>query len=325
MTMKRALCIMVWSMLVGSVCAQTSLTPGDIAFVSINSDQHEDVFSFLLLADVESGTTIHFTDNGWTASDVFNQHYPESHFTWTTNSALEAGTVVNIYTFNGVENAISSEGVVVGDKMTVSVAGDQLLAYQGDKSSPQFIAAISFNHNIEGAPGSDFDEDSYSNSTTAMPAGLTLGVDAIHIYHTILLIEQDNARYDCSVLSGNKAALLNAINDVDNWLFDNDIPFDYSNDPCEFQVDVSTGLQDVENPDVAVYPNPAHSVIHIDIKPDCEGMIGLYSSDGVLVKGLQSQTGKEAYVFKVSDLPPGVYYVTVLLEEEKILKKVLVR
>ena len=45
----------------------TVLTPGDIAIVHVNSDG-SDRFSFVLQRDIDVGTVISFTDNGWRAA-----------------------------------------------------------------------------------------------------------------------------------------------------------------------------------------------------------------------------------------------------------------
>ena len=47
----------------------TSLVVGDIAIVHYNSGT--DAFSFVFLRDVEVGTVVNFTDNGWLAAGGF--------------------------------------------------------------------------------------------------------------------------------------------------------------------------------------------------------------------------------------------------------------
>ena len=48
----------------------TVLSPGDIAIVQYNSTT-TDSFSFVFLRDVEAGTNVNFTDNGWLAAGGF--------------------------------------------------------------------------------------------------------------------------------------------------------------------------------------------------------------------------------------------------------------
>jgi hypothetical protein len=48
----------------------TTLSAGDVAFLSIIGD-NPDTFAFVLLKNIEAGTTINVTDNGWLASGAF--------------------------------------------------------------------------------------------------------------------------------------------------------------------------------------------------------------------------------------------------------------
>ncbi|MDX2360122.1 MAG: hypothetical protein QNK23_04910, partial [Crocinitomicaceae bacterium] len=63
--MKNLLLIVL--LLVGSNISysQTTLLPGDIAFVGVNVDGSFDDFSFVVLADLDASTQIKFTDQGW--------------------------------------------------------------------------------------------------------------------------------------------------------------------------------------------------------------------------------------------------------------------
>jgi len=294
-----------------SVClkAQTNLNKGDIAFIAVNSDGSEDDFSFLLMRDIDSGTSINFTDNGWTSAGNFNSEYTESHITWTSDIEIESGTVVQIKTFNGTETPTASFGNITGEKMTVSVAGDQVLAYQGDKSNPNFIAAISFNQNLLIEPGIEFDGNSDSNSTTAVPTGLSVGNTAIHIYEATSFSESDNAIYNCDVISGDKAQLLSAINNVNNWVFNNHTPFNQAPFPCTFTVDISTNLEQENLKNVSVFPNPSSSSIQVSIDSDKEVMIKIMNSSGNTVDTFTYPANVNNYTFNIEHLSVGIYYL----------------
>jgi uncharacterized protein len=88
----------------------TVLTVGDIAIVQYNSGT-TDTFTFVFLRDVEAGTTVNFTDNGWQAAGGFRPG--EGTVTYVAPSAITAGTVVKL------------SGLNLDD------AGDQIIAYQG--------------------------------------------------------------------------------------------------------------------------------------------------------------------------------------------------
>lgn len=302
--------------------AQTNLTSGDIAFVAINSDESMDDFSFVLLTDIESGTIINFTDNGWSTAGEFNPVYTESHITWTSNSNISAGEVIQVKTYNGVELASSESGEITGDKMTISVAGDQILAYQGDKTDPRFIAAISFNHNTAFNPGNNFDGDSFSNSTTTMPPGLTKGINAIHIYSPETFAEQDNSIYNCSVTNGEKEVLLNAINDVNNWLFDDDTPFNQNPFPCMFTIDLSTDV--IEKPGVTfkVFPNPASDFIRIVAQSAHDSRVTVINTAGIILNKFVYPANATEQTYNIDYLPTGIYYLKIQIGDNAYTTKI---
>ncbi|RQH17304.1 hypothetical protein D5R40_33390 [Okeania hirsuta] len=74
--------------------AQTSLIPGDIAFIAYQMD-NPDRFAFVLLEDISANTKIKFTDSGWNGSALYTT-LNESTCTWTSTSAISAGTVISI-------------------------------------------------------------------------------------------------------------------------------------------------------------------------------------------------------------------------------------
>ena len=309
----------------GHLGAQTTLFPGDIAFIGINSDGEQDEFSFVLLTNIEVGTSINFTDNGWTALGNFNSLYPESHFTWTASEAIEAGAVVRLITYNGNNLPTASSGSITGEQMTISIAGDQVLAYQGDKAAPSFIAAISFNQNGAGQPGSNFDGDSNSNSTTALPAGLTMGQHAVHIYHSTTYAEQDNARYNCVVTDGSATDIAAAINDYSNWLTDDVTPYDLDPFPCQFDVDISTSV-DVQKKDcIVLYPMPAKSELTVTYPSYDKTIIALYNNLGVMVDQVVLIDGMQQHTFNVSHLSEGIYLVRITSEGHSLVRKVMIR
>ncbi len=165
--------------------AQSTLSAGDIAIIGFNFD-NPDEFAFVALIDLESGTQINFTDNGWQASGSFRGG--EGTDTWTASSAISAGTIVTV-------NPSS---------MALSSSGDQILAYQGTEESPTFIYALN-------SEGTGWQSDATSSNTSALPTGLTNGSTAI------ALDEIDNSVYDMSTTEGTQNELLTAISNTSNW------------------------------------------------------------------------------------------------------------
>jgi hypothetical protein len=130
----------------------TVLTVGDIAVVQYNSST-TDSFTFVFGRDVEAGTVVNFTNNGWLAAGGFRPG--EETVTYTTPTAITAGTVVTL------------TGLSLKD------AGDQIIAYQGTQASPTILYLVDLadgNNTVAG--------DATNANTTALPPGLTLGQNA---------------------------------------------------------------------------------------------------------------------------------------------------
>src|SRR5262245_16908162 len=162
----------------------TVLTVGDIAIVQYNSGT-TDSFTFVFLRDVEAGTVVNFTDNGWLAAGGFRPG--EGTVTYTAPSAITAGTTVTL------------SGLNLDD------AGDQIIAYQGDPATPTILHVVDFadgNNTVAG--------DATNDNTTALPPGFALDVNAVAVGF-------DNAVY-AGPNSGPPDELFPLINDPANWI-----------------------------------------------------------------------------------------------------------
>lgn len=177
---------------------QTTLSAGDIAITGFNSDD-PDEFSFMLLIDVTNTTTIKFTDNGWFSAGGFRAN--EGILEWTATSDLPCGTEITIRDDSPFS---ASLGSVTGSNFQLANSGDQILAYQGTEASPTFIYGIHF----DGAAA--WSADATSPQTSAIPTGLTNGVNAIAI------TEIHNSAYDCST-SSDSSIILTEVSNNTNW------------------------------------------------------------------------------------------------------------
>ena len=175
--------------------SQTSLFPGDIAITGVNMDNPDEI-SIVFLVDIENGTQINFTDNGWKADN-----------TWRTGEGIHAWTASGAY-------AAGEEIIIVLNGPLLSGSGDQVIAYQ---NASDMIGAL----NDEGSHV--WQSDATSSNTSALPFGLTNGT-------TCLALEEiDNAIYNRSITSGTKEEILAAINDYTNWIGDDAIRQTLSN------------------------------------------------------------------------------------------------
>jgi hypothetical protein len=127
----------------GVVRGQTTLSPGDVSIIGFNSDlANRDGHAFVCWVPISAGTIIRFTDNGFKSglsTTAQNYRNAETTLTWTSSSAMAAGTVITIEG-NGVSpDVIASAGTasVVTSSGTSTTTlglgsnGDQLFAFQG--------------------------------------------------------------------------------------------------------------------------------------------------------------------------------------------------
>ncbi len=216
------------TILTTTVKAQTTLVAGDIAFSGYTSNTVAgDEFSFVLLRAVTAGTVINFTDNGWLSTNVFRTG--ETTVTWTSSVAMNAGTEIKI---NGTTATLvggAAAGTVTGTALSLSTLGDQVLAYQGTVATPTFISAIHMNVFVNGVDpfgisttAAAWDGTANSVSGSALPTGLTTGVNAIWIgTQDVSASEFDNSHFTGCALNLSTAALARAaLNNQANWTSD---------------------------------------------------------------------------------------------------------
>ena len=219
----------------------TTLAAGDVAFLSIIGD-NPDTFSFVLLKNIDAGTIINVTDNGWYTAGAFRTG--EGMLQYTAATSQTVGTVIT-YIANSAgtgSDTGSTTGWVNlnGSSFGLSTSGDSLIAFQGDitgtgtamtSSSPTVLAAVSV---YRSAFNSSFVATGNSNDT-ALPTGLTDGVNAVAVGQSA--VEWDNARYTGSTTFASVAAARTAINTASNWTGSDTVTTNFSG---SFSITTST-------------------------------------------------------------------------------------
>jgi hypothetical protein len=224
--------------------SQTTLAAGDIAFSgyhgTLNSPQ-SDAFSFVLLKNVAATTVIHFTDQGWGNDNVFRPNEQTLSLTFTT-AAVAGREIVISGPPNGTPSAsyaIAGNPVptlsVTGSMLSLSVNGDQVIAYQSTTANVApftFISAMHTNvYNFGDPTGLVTNTASWENTSSTLqtanssliPSGLTNGTNAVWVYDVVAGIntERNNARFNSatalaggailSTVAGVRAALNNRL------------------------------------------------------------------------------------------------------------------
>lgn len=200
-----------------------------------------DAFAFANLVNIESGTSIFFTDNGWSGTALFTN---EQTVTWTATSFVPAGSVVRLFQEGplvpqGSSNCfVDGPGTATGRMSGLSSGGEQILAYVGSTANPSFIGAISTRNfiavcNTTGAG---------NTNTTCLPAPLQLGVTAYAATNNTT--DFDNIFFNLPTVSGTPLEIAQIIYNNNNWTKGNEAPaFGSSNWP-DWQINI-TGANEI--------------------------------------------------------------------------------
>ena len=229
------------------------LTVGGIAFTGYNKDDNtvngaesNDDFSFVLLQNIPAGTTIFFTDFGWTDANAFQNPdacaagtgaLADGIISWTTSVALNRGTHIRIrphFPINGGTNTAiaTTVGTATGVKITknseltgtneylnLAAGGDQIFAYTGTFAAPTLIAGIDMTAGWDGS----LPACQTTSSASRQPAALSS-----NNYSFTFTGEFDNGRLSESVrltkptdLNVDRANIANQA----NWQFDESTAF----------------------------------------------------------------------------------------------------
>jgi hypothetical protein len=264
---------------IGSIImGQTTLSAGDIAIVAYASVNPDEI-SFVCLVNIEAGTSISFTDNGWKSNNTWRGG--EGTHVWTASSNCLAGDVINILL----------------DGPQLATTGDQVIAYQGSSSEPTFIFALN-------SEGTGWQSDASSTNESALPTGLTNGTNAI------ALDEVDNAYYNGSTI-GTKAELLSLICNKSNWLGSNSrTNFDPSEDgPTSFTVTDSPLPVTLSSFTVSAVMN---SYINVEWSTASESQLNCFNvwRDGEIIGSVEATntTQTQFYSFTDHQTEPGNTY-----------------
>ena len=194
--------------------AQTSLSPGDIVMVTVNSDGNDE-FDFVTLLDIEVNTTIYFSDEAWILGTP--DHWRgtgEGVLKYTAPSNISAGSIISC------ENSAdpSSPFEEVGAGFNLSDAGDNIIIYQGSETypdNPEFLYIIGF------ARGDNLVYDSGNGTTTSdIPSTLSTGA-----YTAFQPGAYDNYQYNGETIFSTPSEFLAAAANSSNWIGNSSTPY----------------------------------------------------------------------------------------------------
>ncbi len=211
-----------------SAQAQTSLSAGDLAIIGLDKNgTPADRFAFVAFVDLDPGTVIYFTDNGWGASGFRstggttdgdgneNLSAIQINNTVTRGTIIQQGDLTNAdftwLTTAPVPGATSGAFVT---NISLSQSGEQVYAFQNSNAlNPMHNLATQTHIYVLDDTGA-FEDVTDSNSGNVTP-GLSVGSNTAFTLAT----SQPDMAFDTSVLtSGTRADWLTAIGNPSNWL-----------------------------------------------------------------------------------------------------------
>ena len=98
----------------------------------------------------------------------------------------------------------------------------------------------------------------------------------------------------------------------------------FSNVVVESEFECETAIKDLSSDLLSVYPNPVTDILTLDIGKNPHGtnsMIYIHNTLGQLV--LKEKITGNSHSIDLSDVPTGLYYVTLSTDHEEIVKKVV--
>jgi hypothetical protein len=152
-----------------------------------------DDFAFTPLVNLEAGTQLKFTDNGWQPSGGFR--LTEGICIYTAPAGgVPRGTVISL--------RADSLRFSRPARFQLATDGDQILVYQGSEAAPNFLFGLAYKKTWSSV---------ISSNTSALPPGLTAGSSALYVPWT-------NGAYAAgSPRSGTVAGLRTHLAAPGNW------------------------------------------------------------------------------------------------------------
>lgn len=224
-----------------SLKAQTTLASGDILFTSYNgvpsAGTAPDTFSFVVLVPVSATTVIYFTERGYQGGTTWQASGgTEGTISWTVGSALTIGKEVTIAglgasaarvdgSANGTVAIVSGGNITTG--LSLSNAGDQIMAFQGASGDPTSGAAV-FISGINWALSCGTTTDAgwngagctYGPQSSALPPGLVGGTTALLMGTAGAAPNNSHGKFNCgSTPATTVAAIKAAVLNKSNWVF----------------------------------------------------------------------------------------------------------
>jgi hypothetical protein len=209
--------------------AQVNLVAGDVAIIGWQDNGSPiDAFTIVNLADLPAGTTIYFTNNGWTGTGFHNTtgnsdgDGDEQLIQFIADATIPAGTIISS-TDLGASFTWTTTGAIPGattgnfSPLFLSSAGDQIYAFQHSSGLNPLNNAFQLHLFVLDDTGAF--EPATNVNTGAVPPGLATAS------HTAITFNQQGATQNYmafhtnAIAGGTKDQWLAAMDNAANWTF----------------------------------------------------------------------------------------------------------
>lgn len=220
--------ILLFAMVWGTAYPQTVFDPGDIMVLAVNANDGscsggKDIVSFVCFKDLENGTTIDFTDNGWERLHLGYWGTTEGVLRLTrTGGTIAAGTVITVE-FNNTniigispDNNWSNISLNGGfNNLDLNNSGDQLFVMQGGSWSTSgthwgtYTGTVLFGFSTSGS--------------WATYTGLNLGTEQSVVYPNMFCLSMaptstsDWSKYTGPFTPATQRVWIDRVNNMANW------------------------------------------------------------------------------------------------------------
>jgi len=333
------------------VSLPTTLNAGDVAIVGYKAAaQNVAELAFIILKDIDAGTSISFSNRSWKDDGSFNTggsgpYAIDDVFSWTTTSTHSRGTVFKLGSNGIVTTVISGVETPVGSTVQtfgtdgdwdLSPAGDSVLMYNGnssthpDDNSDAWLTGL----NTNGVVNTNIQLAGWAigggNAYCELPAALVgfdidvTGGDVTNPYDQNFGVYVGNA-------TGDIAAFRTSINDYTNWnLNESSAYYLWKNDDTIggnvgdiFLGELTLSTPNLNIEDLKIYPNPSKGILNINFSRTYNTIeIEFLSILGKSVKRVKVNN-LNSYKVDISNFESGMYFIRVKADNYTSVEKVL--
>lgn len=204
----------------------TTLTPGDIAIVRYVRTPA--AFTFTNLVELDAGTVIYFTNNGWTSSNSFRNasstdyNGGEQLIKFTATTKIPANTYIStteplsaLWSWDSSGQINTSEPVGSNNQyssLSLTSSGDQIIAFQSTNVANPLFSGVTPVFQVD---NTGTFENATNTATSLLASGLTESSTAVKLSSSTP--SNNSGQLKAWTPKADKSAWLSYVGDPNNW------------------------------------------------------------------------------------------------------------